>query len=64
MKTFRIRCDFSGSIRYEIEAESKDAALCEAKWLFAEENGEVVRYRVDDTDNAYTVEDEYDTVTI
>lgn len=64
MKTFRIRCDFSGSIRYEVEAETKEAALCEVKGLFADENADVIQYRIDCTDTDYTVEDEYEKVTL
>lgn len=64
MKTFRIRCDFSGAIRYEIEAESEEQAICEAKLLFLDENAEDIQFCIDDTDNAYTVEDQYDKVSI
>lgn len=63
MKTFRIRCDFSGSIRYEIEAESKEDAVREAKTLLSDENEEVIQRRID-SEVVYTVEDEYDKVTI
>ncbi len=61
MKTYKIRCDFGGAIRYEIEAESKEDAMREAKDLFSDENPENIVRRIGD-EVCYTVEDEYDNV--
>ncbi len=55
MKAFLVKCNFHGTIHYEVEAESEKEAIRKARIMFMNDDAKNVHFHVEDTDNDYTV---------